>query len=164
MFVVCDETAEQAKRTRAEKEGKMKEQIEQLKSDKAAQAGSKTVSDALDTILQLQTDIASLINAIKTLKRQRVVGQEAIDPLWQSIDHYRKQIMELKEYRYQEIEKELAERPIVWCLQDETGKNYHIETEHGPMIVLYPSKQMAKKIAKDRYAVIPYEGNNNEPN
>jgi hypothetical protein len=36
MFVVCDETAEQAKRTRAEKGGKMREQIEQLKSDKAA--------------------------------------------------------------------------------------------------------------------------------
>jgi len=36
MFVVCHETAEQAKRTRAEKEGKMKEQIEQLKADKAA--------------------------------------------------------------------------------------------------------------------------------
>jgi|LakMenEpi03Aug12_release.lakeMendotaPanAssembly.Ray.scaffolds.fasta_scaffold167157_5 hypothetical protein len=31
MFVVCDETAEQAKRTRAEKEGKMKELLEQYK-------------------------------------------------------------------------------------------------------------------------------------
>lgn len=122
------------------------------------------MSDALDTIRQLQTDIATLINAIKTLKRQMVVGQEAIDPLWQSIDHYRKQIMELKECRCQEIEKELAERPVVWCLQNEDGKNYHIETEHGPMILLSASKQMAKKIAKDRYAVVPYESNNNEPN
>ncbi len=33
---MCDETAEQAKRTRAKKEGKVKEQIEQLKADKAA--------------------------------------------------------------------------------------------------------------------------------
>jgi hypothetical protein len=115
------------------------------------------MSEILETIRQLKTDIATLINAIKTVKRHRIVGTEAIDPLWQSIDHYRKQIMELKEIRYEQVEKELAERPIVWCLKDSTGQPFQIETEHGPMVALYPSKKYARIFAKKDFAVFPYE-------
>jgi vacuolar-type H+-ATPase subunit I/STV1 len=49
MFVVCHETAEQAKRTRAEKEGKMREQIEQLKAEIAALEAAKEAMQKFET-------------------------------------------------------------------------------------------------------------------
>jgi hypothetical protein len=45
MFVVCHETAEQKARDRAEKEGKVKEQIKQLKSDKKALEAAQKVAE-----------------------------------------------------------------------------------------------------------------------
>jgi hypothetical protein len=69
MFVVCHETAEQAKRTRAEKEGKMREQIEQLKSDletlKAAQIvmrkhGGYVSELVIETGIRIQDQINEL--------------------------------------------------------------------------------------------------------
>jgi hypothetical protein len=50
MFVVCDETAEQAKRTRAKKEGKMKELLEQY----------KRIYDLTATLRQLVLDLPEI--------------------------------------------------------------------------------------------------------
>jgi predicted RNase H-like nuclease (RuvC/YqgF family) len=81
MFVVCHETAEQAKRTRAEKEGKMKEQIEQLKSDKAALEAAKEAMQMFETkIAELERQADDPFEEAKQLIRDwgRLVNNASI--------------------------------------------------------------------------------------
>ncbi len=76
MFVMCDETAEQAKRARAEKEGKMKKQIEQLKSDKAA-------LEAAQIVLRKHGNDSSLIvddAAVRIQEKINRLEKQAADP------------------------------------------------------------------------------------
>jgi DNA repair exonuclease SbcCD ATPase subunit len=80
MFVVCDETAEQAKRTRAKKEGKVKEQIEQLKSD------IETLKAALRLIAHqdMRTD-DFLISRIKMFETKLAELEKQADDPWKGV-------------------------------------------------------------------------------
>ena len=117
----------------------MSEQIEQLKSDKAALEAAQIVlrKHGSDSSLIVEDAAVLIQEKINRLEKQ------AADP-WQDAKEYLI-AMELplsasywqnvvaKYVRHlEEIEKELAERPVVWCLQDENGKNYHF----GPRIII----------------------------
>lgn len=76
MLVVCDETAEQKARARAEKEGKMKEKIEQLKADKAALEEAQIVLRKHGNESSLIVDDA----AVRIQEKINRLEKQAVDP------------------------------------------------------------------------------------
>jgi hypothetical protein len=88
MFVVCDETAEQAKRTRAEKGGKMKELLEQYNRIQAMAIGLRHVNQDIPGLVS-DDAVEVMINKIGL--RMNTLAHDIISELQQEIDAAAKQ-------------------------------------------------------------------------
>jgi hypothetical protein len=92
MFVVCDETAEQAKRTRAEKEGKVKELLKRYRD----------IQDDHDTLNALSNKYIGIDDETSTIEQALLVtsncltsvAHEIVTALQQELDADAKQLNE----------------------------------------------------------------------
>jgi hypothetical protein len=94
MLVVCHETAEQAKRARAEKEGKMKELLEQYKRIQGLAIGLRHINQDLPGFV---TDEAIEVMINKINLKMHSLAHEIVRGLQQQLDDSTKQLDEPEE-------------------------------------------------------------------
>jgi hypothetical protein len=148
MFVVCDETAEQKARDRAEKEGKVKQLLEQYKRIQGMAIGLRHVNEDIPGLVSDEA-VEVMINKINL--KMHALAHEIVRELKQELDNAAKDLNE----------PEQLGKPL-WALVPEDVDDDGWRRNKGAFKQLrsymFTNRQDAEDHKTDGYKVIPVWG------
>jgi hypothetical protein len=149
MFVVCDETAEQAKRTRAEKEGKVKELLKRYRD----------IQDDHDTLNALSDKYIGIDDETTTIEQALLVTANCLTSVSHEI--VRELQQELTDAAEQSNESESTYGPL-WAVVPEDADDDCWRRNRGAFkqlrYYMFTNKQNAEDHKTDGFKVVPVWG------